>query len=339
MLVINFNKVVLLIQHHPSILFRDPTAEHHFQEDLLGFARPGASCSSYYKLFFSLSLSLWGSSTCIISESGRNGLLTSIAYGLWRLWKCQNNLVFEGSTVHPAEAVELMIKQQTEFLQTREQGEGTTPFHGGGGDQRRTGTQHWSCPPMAFVKINCDGAWTSQTLRGGWGWVIGDAAGVFKGAGGAGGVRCGVATVAEAEALRVGLCAGVDQGWHRVVLESDSKLMIDMLKGGGCSDSRVEGIVHDIRISMRQLPTMVLCFVPRRTNNVAHLVAAFACETQGQHRLEKIDHTRGVLAKGPPMPKLVRGVNRAAGAVCGGRSRVEKIWRVEREKELQEPRG
>ncbi|CAL8174186.1 unnamed protein product [Prunus armeniaca] len=35
------------------------------------------------------------------------------------------------------------------------------------------------------------------------------------------------------------------------------------------------------------------------------------------------------------MPKLVRGVNRAAGAVCGGRSRVEKIWRVEREKELR----
>ncbi|CAB4274930.1 unnamed protein product [Prunus armeniaca] len=41
------------------------------------------------------------------------------------------------------------------------------------------------------------------------------------------------------------------------------------------------------------------------------------------------------------------GVNRAAGAVCGGRSRVEKIWRVEREKiwrverekELWEPRG
>ncbi|CAL9028602.1 unnamed protein product, partial [Prunus brigantina] len=28
------------------------------------------------------------------------------------------------------------------------------------------------------------------------------------------------------------------------------------------------------------------------------------------------------------------GVNRAAGAVCGGRSRVENIWRVEREREL-----
>ncbi|KAH0988042.1 hypothetical protein GBA52_015219 [Prunus armeniaca] len=33
--------VVLLIQHQPSILFRDPTAEHHFHEDLVGFARPG----------------------------------------------------------------------------------------------------------------------------------------------------------------------------------------------------------------------------------------------------------------------------------------------------------
>ncbi|CAL8155621.1 unnamed protein product [Prunus armeniaca] len=31
--------------------------------------------------------------------------------------------------------------------------------------------------------------------------------------------------------------------------------------------------------------------------------------------------------------KQIGGVNQAAGAVCGGRSRVEKIWRVEREKE------
>ncbi|CAL2271552.1 unnamed protein product [Prunus armeniaca] len=34
-----------------------------------------------------------------------------------------------------------------------------------------------------------------------------------------------------------------------------------------------------------------------------------------------------------PMEEPRLGVNRAAGAVCGGRSRVEKIWRVEREKE------
>ncbi|VVA31358.1 PREDICTED: PRUPE_2G216600 [Prunus dulcis] len=78
----------------------------------------------------------------------------------------------------------------------------------------------------------------------------------------------------------------MDQGWQRVVLESDSKLMIDMLKGGGCSDSRVEGIVHDIRILMRQLRTVVLSFVPRITNNVAHVIAAFASKTQGPSRWE-----------------------------------------------------
>ncbi|VVA39976.1 PREDICTED: reverse mRNAase [Prunus dulcis] len=49
-------------------------------------------------------------------ESGRDRLLSSIAYGLWRLWKCRNSPVFEGISVHPAAAVELMIKQQTEFL-------------------------------------------------------------------------------------------------------------------------------------------------------------------------------------------------------------------------------
>ncbi|PQM35255.1 hypothetical protein Pyn_03668 [Prunus yedoensis var. nudiflora] len=94
-----------------------------------------------------------------------------------------------------------------------------------------------------------------------------------------GGVRCGLAVVAEAEALRAGLCAGMDKGWQRVVLESNSKLMIDMLKGGGCSDSWVEGIVHDIRLLMRQFQTVVLSFVPRITNNVAHLVAALASKT------------------------------------------------------------
>ncbi|CAL2255004.1 unnamed protein product [Prunus armeniaca] len=173
-------------------------------------------------------------------ESRRDELLRSIAYGLWRLWKCRNSLVFEGIPIHPVEAVKIMIKQQTEFLQTREKGKEMTPIQGGGGEHRSMGTQQWSCPLMDFVKISCDEAWTSQTLHGGWGWVIRDASRVFKGARGEGGVRCGTAIVVEAEALRAGLCAGVDQGWQWVVLESDSKLMIDMLKGVGCSDSRVE---------------------------------------------------------------------------------------------------
>ncbi|XP_008244309.1 PREDICTED: uncharacterized protein LOC103342462 [Prunus mume] len=121
-------------------------------------------------------------------ESRRDELLSSIAYGLWRLWKCQNSLVFEGIPIHPAEAMEIMIKQQTDFLQTREKGKETTPIQGGGGEHRSMSTQQWSCPLMDFVKINCDGAWTSQTLRGGWGWVIHDASGVFKGARGEGGV-------------------------------------------------------------------------------------------------------------------------------------------------------
>ncbi|BFG30726.1 hypothetical protein CerSpe_170000 [Prunus speciosa] len=110
---------------------------------------------------------------------------------------------------------------------------------------------------MAIAKINYHGAWTSQTLRGGWGWVIHDEFGSFKGAGVEGGVRCSLALAAEAEALRVGLCAGVDYGWQRVLLESDSKLMSDMLKGGRCFDSRVEGIVYDIHFPKQQLQTVI----------------------------------------------------------------------------------
>lgn len=71
-----------------------------------------------------------------------------------------------------------------------------------------------------------------------------------------------------------------------MVLESDSKFMIDMLKRGSCSDSGLESIVHDIRFLMWQLQIVVLSFVPRISNKGAHLVAAFVSKNYGLCRWE-----------------------------------------------------
>lgn len=37
--------------------------------------------------------------------------------------------------------------------------------------------QKWAKPGHSWVKVNCDGAWSALTLKGGYGWMIGDSEG------------------------------------------------------------------------------------------------------------------------------------------------------------------
>ena len=60
----------------------------------------------------------------------------------------------------------------------------------------------WLKPPFGTF---CDGAWSSSTEMGGFGWVVRDFARIFHDAGGVGNVRCVSSVMAEAEALRAAL--------------------------------------------------------------------------------------------------------------------------------------
>ncbi|XP_068319676.1 uncharacterized protein [Pyrus communis] len=102
--------------------------------------------------------------------------------------------------------------------------------------------ERWVKPPFRTIKVNCDGAWHKQTRRGGFGWVARDFAGIFKGAGGVENVLCESSLMAEAKAMKAALLACVERGFGIVQLETNSKVLVDMLNGVLQPEVVMEGV-------------------------------------------------------------------------------------------------
>ncbi|KAB2629231.1 ribonuclease H protein [Pyrus ussuriensis x Pyrus communis] len=69
--------------------------------------------------------------------------------------------------------------------------------------------------------------------------------------------------MAEAEAVRVALVACVEKGFGLVQIETDSKVLMDMLTG----------VPWDISHLKQQLSSIEFLFTPRSCNRAIHLVA------------------------------------------------------------------
>ncbi|XP_068304455.1 uncharacterized protein [Pyrus communis] len=101
----------------------------------------------------------------------------------------------------------------------------------------------WRKPPFGTFKVNCEGAWCSSTGVGGFGWMVRDFAGIFQGAGGVGNVRCVSSVMGEAEAPRAALVACVERGFGVVQVETDSKVLVDMINGILQLEAVIDGIL------------------------------------------------------------------------------------------------
>ncbi|XP_021815817.1 uncharacterized protein LOC110758301 [Prunus avium] len=96
---------------------------------------------------------------------------------------------------------------------------------------RNIGAEFWVTPKENFVKVNFDGAWSASDITAGIGTVIRDQFGSFC-AGSAAPILCQSALAAEAEAAISGLHLAAINGNKKVIMESDSKVLIDGIKGG-----------------------------------------------------------------------------------------------------------
>ncbi|KAB2597308.1 hypothetical protein D8674_000228 [Pyrus ussuriensis x Pyrus communis] len=113
--------------------------------------------------------------------------------------------------------------------------------------------ERWVKPPFQTIKVNCDGAWCSRMGIGGFRWVARDFIGIFHGAGGVGGVLCGSSLLAEVEAVRWGLLACMERGYGMVQIETDSKMLVEMLNGLLLPEGSIEGILWDIEYSKKPI--------------------------------------------------------------------------------------
>nr|XP_028954040.1 uncharacterized protein LOC114822964 [Malus domestica] len=195
-----------------------------------------------------------------------------VVYGLWRISKCRNSVVFEKVVVEPNVALQLLRHQWKEIVKSDKDlfFDNSSGCIGDG-----TIANGWLKPPFGTIKINCDSAWCNRTSVGGYGWVARDFAGIFKGAGGVGKVFCVSNFMAEAEALWMAVMATVDRGFTVVHVETDSKVLVDMVHGKLQLDATMEAILWDINLIKQQLCSIEVSYTPRAYNKAAHLVVSY----------------------------------------------------------------
>lgn len=149
-------------------------------------------------------------------------IMSFVAFGLRRLWKCRNERVFKEVAINPVQALQQLNTQCGEFLKAtvNEYQQPTVR------DQSMVANGiplSWLRPPDSFLKINCDRAWAARSKKGGLGWVVRDWYGWYLWSGAEGEFLCASALGAKVEAIRVGLAAGFQCGWQSIFLEYDSK--------------------------------------------------------------------------------------------------------------------
>ncbi|KAB2626236.1 ribonuclease H protein [Pyrus ussuriensis x Pyrus communis] len=70
---------------------------------------------------------------------------------------------------------------------------------------------------------------------------------IFRAAGGVGNIACESSLMAEAEALRAALISAVERGLDVIQVETDSKVLEDMLQGKNQLYAVIEGLLYDIK--------------------------------------------------------------------------------------------
>ncbi|KAM1064222.1 hypothetical protein ACFX2A_028887 [Malus domestica] len=90
--------------------------------------------------------------------------------------------------------------------------------------------------------------------------------------------------MAEVEAVRVALVACVERGFRPVQLDTDSKVLVDMLTGVLQSKAAMEGVLWDIHYLKQQLSLVEFLFTLRSCNGATHLVATHITRVGGCHK-------------------------------------------------------
>ncbi|CAN6580853.1 unnamed protein product [Malus baccata var. baccata] len=222
-------------------------------------------------------LASWGS-FCgrVKGKENEMELMQEFLFGLWRLWKNRNDLIFKGVSHHPLDILGLWTRNLGEFRAAGTQRTTSTQPNAGQPSlvlARRSGL--WRKPGFGTIKVNTDAAWHKETLLAGVGWVARDFAGLLQAAGGSGGRLCHSAAAAEMVAIRSALEFCVRCGLSSVAIESDAKNIIQMLRNETTPDFSLECIFGDIVTLARGLESITYEFVSRESNRAAHSVARY----------------------------------------------------------------
>lgn len=139
-------------------------------------------------------------------------------------------------------------------------------------------TKHWTKPPSGWIEINVDAASSLQTGILGMGCVVRDEYGSFYRAQSKRMVRRLQPKEAESLSLKEALSWIKQWQNYRCIFESDAKSLVDALHLSG-GQSYFHTMVEDCKELIKHFQEVLVVFVPRSANIVAHLLATAAYST------------------------------------------------------------
>ncbi|XP_058216651.1 uncharacterized protein LOC131327506 [Rhododendron vialii] len=181
----------------------------------------------------------------------------------WSIWKARNVFVFRGKIPIPEEVIEQASRGNSDYLSAVLS---KNPMVPRGVSQ----VERWVSPPPS--SLNCDGAHNSSCSLVAFGVVVRDHSGsaqVWR----YGQVKVSSALAIEAWALRIACGLAMEYNFPSVILESDCKILIEMISGSsslGCWE--IQAIVEDIKSWARDRQWPFVCG-NRSKNKAAHWIA------------------------------------------------------------------
>lgn len=187
---------------------------------------------------------------------------------IWKIWKMRNKKAF-GEDYAPL-SIEIKNTKEaiTEFYAVMDFDKKKTP--------KCLVNIHWKPTDPGKVKINTDGASHGNPGLAGAGGLIRDSNGVCLRAFSR---KLGVATstCAELWAIRDALQCALNAGYNDIVLESDSKVAINLLSNCFNCNHAHYALIHDCRCLMDQLNIHKVEHTYREGNGCADILAKAGC--------------------------------------------------------------
>ncbi|KAI5321893.1 Hypothetical predicted protein [Prunus dulcis] len=144
-------------------------------------------------------------------------LLSKALLICWQIWEARNNMLFQGSKLHPACCIHVVATVGLNYWQLNSsvQKEKDIPM-----------VIKWHPPSTGWIKVNFDGSlMNSQASTG---FVILNCDGNVLLAG-SNNIGENSINAVESVALRDGLVAAIERDWDQIMVEGDSKLVIDSI--------------------------------------------------------------------------------------------------------------
>ena len=127
--------------------------------------------------------------------------------------------------------------------------------------------------------MNSDGAYSVNSGEGGWGVVIRDEDGAVVEAAAGKSLRLRDAFQSEMEACLAGVMLADAVGVERIVVETDSLVLVQAIKYSSHRLAPTGGLICEIQsLLASNFTAFVVEFVPRTCNRVAHALAAIGCK-------------------------------------------------------------